>query len=285
MGFKLNYLTTITILAVISSVFSKKHRHTRDLEDHPGIEEDYMPTNPKEDTGDLEFERNPEEEQEEEIPYDKKDLETVVEEHIENHKEMDTLPDDIEKAEYIEDVSSQLYLMYIDDEDRYWLDLFMFDKQLKNEEVADSDSLDYNCPKMLFKAMGLTGYYNPILKDNSIEDCPHMEMTCCTGQDFIELDDIWEEGLKQKTEMNYFYMEYFVKNTLKFHHLYLAAAENLKEMSSDPFCLHIADSFINTPMDDAMAQKSEDLLAQVKEFDYRVKKSYNCLVCNHENIR
>ena len=288
MVFKPKILTTIFLLGIITATTTKKKRtlKTRHLSDEAETPEELAAVHAREDPGDLEFEKNPEVEPAAEIPYHKKDLESIVEEHIENEKEMmETMPDEIEKVEYVEDVSSQLYLMYIDMEDRYYLDLFMFDKQLKNEEVAEKDSLDYNCPKMLYKAMGLTGYLNPILRDGSLDDCPNMEMSCCTNQDFHQLDDIWEEGLKQKTEANYFYMEYFVENSLKFHHLYVDSANHLKEMSSDPFCLQVADSFINVEMNDSIAHKTQDLLAQIKKFDYQVKQSYNCLVCNHENIR
>ena len=195
------------------------------------------------------------------------------------------LPDGIQRVEFMENTSKELYLMYLDWEDRYWLDLYNFDKQMKNSSVVPDDSLDYNCPKSLLNSMNLTGYFNPILKDTLIEDCPNMELSCCTPHDFAELDELWDDQLGPTTESSHFYLEYFVKSTLEHRELYKETAHKLLEYTKDDMCKKIAKSVIDRPVTDEEAEEILQLLYKVKDYDYQVKKSYNCLVCNHANIK
>ena len=270
-------------LYLIFSTISAKRKRPRSLNVDPDISEDYEPVNPRLDNeGRFEFEQ-PEDIEEKSIPYNEKTLEDLV------HSKMDEKSEDVleeeEKVEFQEEVNDQIYLMYITYEDRNYLDLFNFDKQLKNSAIESDDALDYNCPKMLYRSMGLQGYFNPILKDGGIEDCPNLELNCCTNQDFEELDSIWEDSLRPSTEAGHFYLEYYVKTILQHVDIYKVTAENLMEIASDRMCLSVAQSIIDYNVTQEMIDKTISLLAHVKEYDIQVKKSYPCLVCNHENIQ
>lgn len=273
-------------LYLIISITESKRKHSRKLHVDPDISEDYEPDDPRHD---LEarfiYEENPEDLQEPEIPYSQKDLELLTHEEIEKNKDNVLGPDGESKVEFQEDTKDQLYLMYITLEDAYYLDLFNFDKQLKNSAIESSDALDYKCPKMLYRSMGLQGYFDPILKDGTIEECPNLELTCCTNQDFEELEKIWDDMLAPSTEAGHFYMEYYVKSTLAHTDLYKVAAERLIEVTSDPMCLNVAHSIQDFEITDSLIKKTLSLLSHAKEYDIRVKKSYPCLVCNHENIQ
>jgi len=283
---------TFSILLILLGVFGislqkakSKKKHPRSLHVDPDISEDYEPEDPKHDPdGRFVYEETPDELEDPEVPYNQKDLEMLAHEEMERTKD-DILDEDEKLIEFKEEVNDQLYLMYITYEDRNYLDLFNFDKQLKNSAIESDDSLDYNCPKMLFQSMGLTGYFNPILKDGTIEDCPNLELTCCTNHDFEELENIWEDSLRPSTEAGHFYHEYYAKSILDHVDGFKAAAEKLIEVTSDPLCLKIAHSIEDYQVTEEMKEKTLSLLAHVKEYDTRVKKSYSCLVCNHENIQ
>jgi transcription elongation factor Elf1 len=252
----------------------------------PDISEEYEPNDPHHDL-DARFiyEEEPEEVESPEIPYHMKDLATLTEEEVEKNRDNVLGVDGETKPDFVEEVNDQLYLMYITYEDRNYLDLYNFDSQLKNSAIEADDSLDYNCPKMLYRSMGLQGYFNPILKDGTIEECPNLELTCCTNHDFEELEKIWEDSLKPTTEAGHYYMEYYVKTTLVHGEAYHKAAERLIEVTSDELCLKVAHSILDFEITDELRNKTIELLAHVKEYDTRVKKSYPCLVCNHENIQ
>ena len=272
------------VLTIISATQAKKRR-SRSLHVDPDISSEYEPDDPHHDPeGRFVYEETPDEIEEPEIPYNQKDLALLTQEELAK-SEIEELQGDEKKIEFKEEVNDQLYLMYITYEDRNYLDLFNFDRQLKNSAIDSDDSLDYNCPKMLYRSMGLQGYFNPILKDGTIEDCPNLELTCCTNHDFEELENIWEDSLRPSTEAGHYYLEYYTKSVLDHVELYKVAAEKLIEVTSDPMCLSIAHSVESFDVSQDMIDKSMALLAHVKEYDTRVKKSYPCLVCNHENIR
>lgn len=252
----------------------------------PTIGPDDAPTNPKEDEGSpFEFEKEPDEVAKKEKPYSQKDTGELTEEKMEELRENEGLPVEIQRVEFNEDVSKQLYLMYVDWEDRYWLDLFMFDKQLKTTAIENDETLDYNCPKMMFNSMGLTSYFSPILKDTTIDDCPNLELSCCTLNDYQELENIWEDQLKPNAEAGHFYLEYFVRTVLEHRDLYKITAEQLLEATSDPLCIGIANSIKDFDVTEELAEKTLLLLNKAKEYDMQVKQSINCLVCNHSNIK
>ena len=265
---------------------ASKRKRPRSLHVDPHISETYEPDDPQHDL-DARFiyEEAPDEIEEEEIPYHMKDLNTLAREEIKKNEDNVLGVDGETKPDFVEDVHDQVYLMYITYEDRNYLDLLNFDTQLKTSAIEADESLDYNCPKMLYRSMGLQGYFNPILKDGTIEECPNLELTCCTNHDFEELENIWEDSLRPSTEAGHFYMEYYVKSTLVHGESYKAAAERVIEATSDEMCLKVAHSIQDFDITDALRDKTIELLAHVKEYDTRVKKSYPCLVCNHENIQ
>lgn len=271
------------VLALLGT--QAKHKRGRSLHVDPDISPDYEPDDPRYDPeGRFVYEETPDEIEEPEIPYRQKDLALLTHEELEK-AQIQELQGEEEKIEFREEVNDQQYLMYITYEDRNYLDLFNFDRQLKNSAIDSDDSLDYNCPKMLFRSMGLQGYFNPILKDGTIEVCPNLELTCCTNQDFEELENIWEDSLRPSTEAGHYYLEYYTRSVLEHVEVYKLSAERLIEVTSDPMCLSVARSVEDFEVTQEMMDKSMALLAHVKEYDTRVKQSYPCLVCNHENIR
>lgn len=276
-------ISQVVTLCLVFSSLKAIRKKPRSLHVDPDISEDYEPVNPRLDNeGRFEYEQ-PEDIVEKEIHYNEKTLQDLTEEKMEEKSE-DILEDE-KKVEFLEEVNDQLYLMYITYEDRNYLDLFNFDRQLKNSAIDSDDTLDYNCPKMLYRSMGLQGYFNPILKDGSIEDCPNLELTCCTSQDFNELESIWEDSLRPGTEAGHFYLEYYVKSTLDHIEVYKETANAVIEVISDRMCLSVAHSILNYNVNQELIDKTISLLAHVKEYDIQVKKSYPCLVCNHENIQ
>jgi hypothetical protein len=281
----LQQVLVVGVLMISISGGHTKRKKARSLHADPDISEDYEPDDPKHDPdGRFVYEETPDEIEDPEIPYNQKDLESLAHEEKERTAD-DILHQDNKAIEFKEEVNDQLYLMYITYEDRNYLDLFNFDKQLKNSAIESDDSLDYNCPKMLYQSMGLTGYFNPILKDGTIEACPNLELTCCTNHDFEELENIWEDSLRPSTEAGHFYHEYYAKSMLDHTDQFKIAAEKLIEVTSDPLCLKIARSVEDFNVTEEMKEKTMSLLAHVKEYDTRVKNSYPCLVCNHENIQ
>lgn len=288
MRFKLILLTAIFwgAFKCSSSSLETDIARERGLHLDPEIDPDYSPINPKADNGDIfEVEENPDEQQnEDEKQYNEKDIEELTEEEHLKQMQNEGLPEDMERIEFIEDVSKDFYLMYLDWEDRYYLDLFMFDKNLKNMAIEEDGGLDYFCPKMLFNAMDLTGYFSPILKPPIIDECPHLELSCCTVDDFHEIEVIWEEQIKPSTEENHFYLDYYVRSVLEHREIYSYTASRLLEISSDDTCRKISQTFLNLKITDEDAQKTISLMEEAKKFDIKVKQSIPCLVCNHKNI-
>lgn len=289
MRFKLILLTAIFLRGYkfSSSSLEKDIEAERGLHLDPEIDPNYEPIDPTKDTGDIfEVEENPDEDDNEnEKEYNEKALEEINEEKKEEKKEMEGLPEDVERLEFIEDVSKDFYLMYINWEDRYYLDLFMFDKQLKSMALEEDGDLEYNCPKMLFNSMNLTGFFDPILKPPIIDECPNLELSCCTVDDFQELENVWEEQIKPSTETNHFYLDYYVRTILEHREIYQYTAHRLLEVSSDQLCINISNAFLNLKMTDEDAQYTINLLEKAKNFDIKVKQSLPCLVCNHQNIK
>jgi len=186
------------------------------------------------------------------------------------------------KVEFLESVSKQTYLNQISFEDRYVLDLYLLDQNPKNENFALDGEFLRSCPRPVFKSLGLTGFANPSLRTGSIAICPNMRANCCTNNDFVGLEAIWQDFYAY-LELNYDYFSHFAKTTLKMIHAVVAKADALRASSPHMICRSIGDTFAKFTAEDLSVDKFVAQLAKVKAFDLSLKRGFKCLLCDHSN--
>lgn len=186
------------------------------------------------------------------------------------------------KVEFLENVSRQTYLNQVSYDDRFVLDLYMLDQNLKNENFMLRGEYPRACPRRLFLAMGLTGLANPILRTNSVSICPNMRANCCTNNDFVGLDAIWKDYFAY-IELNYDYFAHYAKVALRAAPEIAAQADHLRKNSLHMICRSIGESFARFTPENFGAEKFIEQLGRVKAFDLSLKKGFKCLLCDYDN--
>ena len=188
------------------------------------------------------------------------------------------------RAEFIEDVTKASYLDQISYDDRFLLDLYLLDVNLKSKSFKlDLEYLN-TCPRAIYKSIGMSGFTNPLLRTNNIIICPNMRSNCCTNNDINILGEIWDD-YSTFVRLNYDYFTYYVKYTLNNIELFIEKAKELDKTSPGQICSEIANSIIKYEFDDF----SEDMFIQqmykVKDYNLSLKKGFRCLLCDHQNTR
>lgn len=186
------------------------------------------------------------------------------------------------KVEFLENVSRQTYLNQISYDDRFVLDLYMLDQNLKNENFMLRGEYPRACPRLIFLSMGLTGLANPVLRTGNIAICPNMRANCCTNNDFVGLDAVWKDYFAY-LELNYDYFAHYAKISLHSAEEIAAQAEYLRKNSPHMICRTIGESFARFKAEEFGADKFIAQLARVKAYDLSLKKGFKCMLCDYDN--
>lgn len=186
------------------------------------------------------------------------------------------------KVEFLENVSKQTYLNQISFDDRYVLDLYLLDQNLKNENFVLDGQFLRGCPRAVFKSLGLSGLANPALRTGSIAICPNMRANCCTNNDFVGLEAIWQDFFAY-LELNYDYFSHFAKTTLKMITTVVAKADALRTNSPHMICRSIGETFAKFRAEDLSVDKFIGQLTKVKTYDLSLKRGFKCMLCDHGN--
>ena len=186
------------------------------------------------------------------------------------------------KVEFIEKVDKMTYLSQISYEDRYYLDLYTFDQNMKNTNFKIENQYIRNCPKIIFQNLGLSGYNNPVLRTNNIAICPNMKSNCCTNNDLVILETIWKEFYSY-TELNYDYFAYFAKTSLANLDEFITLADYLRNSTNHLICKGLADSFRGLDLSESKIGIFLRQLSKIKQYDLSLKKGFRCLLCDFDN--
>jgi len=186
------------------------------------------------------------------------------------------------KVEFVEKVEQMTYLSEISFEDRYYLDLYTFDQNMKNTNFKIENQYGRSCPKLVFQSLGLTGFNNPILRTGNIAICPNMKSNCCTNNDLVVLETIWKDYFTY-IELNHDYFAYYTKTSLANIQVFIGLAEYVQNSTSHLICKGIADSFRKLDLDEDKIRVFLSQLTKLKEFDLTLKKGFRCLLCDYDN--
>lgn len=186
------------------------------------------------------------------------------------------------KVEFIENLSKQTYIDQISYTDRYVLDLYLFDQNVKNANFELKGEFLRKCPREIFKSLGLSGVSNPILRTSNIEICPNMKANCCTNSDLIGLDAIWRD-YSAFIQLNYDYFAYYAKTTVHAMPIIEARAEALRNSSKHMICREMSETFATFLSGDLKLDVFLRQIQEVKQYDLSLKKGFKCLLCDYNN--
>lgn len=186
------------------------------------------------------------------------------------------------KVEFIENLSKQTYIDQISYDDRYVLDLYLFDQNMKNANFQLDGEFLRMCPRSIFKSIGLTGVSNPVLRTSNIEICPNMKANCCTNNDLVGLEAIWHD-YSAFIEINYDYFAYYAKTTIRAMPIIESRAEALRNVSKHMICREMSETFLTFKSGDLKLDVFLKQLQGVKKYDLSLKKGFKCLLCDFNN--
>lgn len=186
--------------------------------------------------------------------------------------------------EFLDDIGDEPYLEDLTFDDRFVLDLYRFEKQLKDKAFKIDHNTNFFCNYDILMAMGLKGYANPIWKTDDIVDCPDMTFNCCSPIELTNLDEIWKKFSKY-IEMHHFYYTYYIKAILSHHNDYLEIVDEVRENSKYRVCGKAATLLKQMEMDDKTLAEADRLIKKAQSFDLRMKKGFKCLLCDFDNAK
>lgn len=187
-------------------------------------------------------------------------------------------------VDFLDKTIDEPYLDDISFDDRYVLDLYRFEKQLKDKAFKIDYNKDFYCNYDILTAMGLKGYANPIWKTQDITDCPEMSFNCCSPIELTNLDNIWQKFLKY-IEMHHFYYAYYIKEILRHHEDYASVIEDIRANSKHRICRKAATMLNKMDMSLITVDNADKLIKKAQSFDLRMKKGFKCLLCDFDNAK
>lgn len=186
------------------------------------------------------------------------------------------------KVEFIENINQQSYLSQLTFEDRFVLDLYLFDQNMKNINFKIEKQYPRRCPKAILHSLGLAGFNNPVLRTSNIAICPNMKSNCCSNNDFTLLEHIWKDYYTY-SELNYNYLTYYAKITLRNMDYFKEMAGHLRKETNYLICKKIGKAFQEFDFKKFSSTKFLELLSHVKNYDRSLKKGFKCFLCDYEN--
>ena len=187
-------------------------------------------------------------------------------------------------VEFVPATDPPAYTDTLTEEDRRVLDLYVFDQHLSSAEFRMEVEESLQCPKQLFRSLGLEGRSNYALRTTDVTVCDHMRYNCCTNGDLAALKLLWTD-YSTYLQLNHHYYSLYVKAILRRHEDYVEAAARVLAAPRHRTCRRTAEFITRLVPEDIDVAKVEEMMRRVRHFDLRLKKGFQCLLCDFDNNR
>jgi hypothetical protein len=125
----------------------------------------------------------------------------------------------------------------------------------------------------------------PEVKSDKILECQHMTYNCCTETDFTKLEEYWDDTYSKFVEFNHFYFTFYIRETLRYHDVYVEKATFIEDQNEYPICRKSAMLVKNFEFPEGFHEHVDEMFKKVYDFDVALKKGFSCFLCDFENAK
>lgn len=190
-----------------------------------------------------------------------------------------------DKVEFIANYEQEPYLGFIEELDKNYLDLFNLKKTLLNTDFSQDPTIDLYCPHSFFDSFGVSSYFIPVQKPDSITDCPNMKQTCCYQRSMNDLNQLWENKYKPYLDYNYEYFRYYLVQIMSKHSLIQKTANKVLKSDRNVKCKEVAKKLVDTVFGAEDLKILKRAINNLKQFEIKLKKNFMCFLCDYESLR
>ena len=141
------------------------------------------------------------------------------------------------------------------------------------------------CQTDLYRNFRLSGFLLPEIKSDKIMECQHMTYNCCTETDFAKLMEYWDDYYSKYIEFNHFYFTFYIRELIRYHHVYVEKATFIADQNEYPVCRKSAQLIKNFEFPEDFDEHLDALFKKVYDFDMALKKGFACFMCDFENAK
>lgn len=188
------------------------------------------------------------------------------------------------KVEFIEDNEAQNYLDVITFRDRFILDMYKLNIDLRLSNLDTNPKNSYECPKQILENFGLDALKTPVITPIGSKYCKNMRQTCCLQNDIEILEKVWENSYSPKIKYFQYYFKYYINKILHHHERFRLIANEISHNHKNHYCKTNAKLFLEMEIDEDFIEKTKKLLKDFLNFDYKLKRGFMCALCDYENL-
>lgn len=112
-----------------------------------------------------------------------------------------------------------------------------------------------------------------------------MSYNCCTETDFAKLIEYWDDYYSKYIEFNHFYFTFYIRELIRYHHVYVEKATFIEDQNDYPICKKSATLIKNFEFPEDFEEHLDRLFKKVYDFDVALKKGFPCFLCDFENAK